>query len=116
MVYASTFCDGQHGQQLLNLAVETLLSLVESGESAPKVLWNMYYEQLGPSEHDLASKERLDGRLFSFPPSSLDLAFDDGVIETVHDAWRFVLGEDAKEEEFLSFPDRDGEESEEDMV
>jgi Rab proteins geranylgeranyltransferase component A len=115
VIYASTLCDGPHDRQFLDLAVESLLFLVDSDESETKVLWNMYYEQLGTPGPSEASKDKLD-RLFSFPPSSLDLAFDDGVMETVRDAWRFVLGEEAKDEDFLSFLDRDGEESEEDTV
>lgn len=110
MIYSSTLCDGLRDRDLLGLAVKSLLYLVDSDESETKVLWNMYYEQRVP-----ASEAPQEG-VFSFPPSTLDLAFDDGVVETVRDAWRFVLGDEAKDEDFLCFPDREGEESEEDMV
>jgi Rab proteins geranylgeranyltransferase component A len=110
VIYASTLCDAPRDRELLSLAVKSLLYQVDSDESETKVLWSMYYEQRVP-----ASEEPKEG-LFSFPPSSFDLAFDDGVVETVRDAWRFVLGYEAKDEDFLCFPDREGEEPEEDMV
>jgi hypothetical protein len=112
VIYASTLCAGPSDRELLDLAVKSLLYQVDSDESETVVLWNMYYEQRGVPERSEASK---DG-LFSIPPSSLDLAFDDGVMETVRDAWRFVLGDEAKDEDFLCFPDREGEESEEETV
>jgi hypothetical protein len=109
VIYASTLRGGQRDRELLRLAVEALLYQVDSDESETKVLWNMSYEQCGPTG---ASGDRAEGR-FCFPAPSVDLAFDDGIMETVREAWRFVLGDEAKDDDFLCFPDRDGEEPEE---
>jgi hypothetical protein len=100
---------GRRDRELLGLAVEALLYQVDSDESETRVLWNMFYEQSEPAD---APSEKNKGR-FSFPASSVDLAFDDGILETVRSAWRFVLGDEAKDEDFLCFPDREGEEPEE---
>lgn len=95
---------------MLGLAVEGLLYQVDSEESETKVLWNLYYEQSGPTD---TPRDKTEGR-FCFPASSVDLAFDDQTVETVREAWRFVVGDEASDDDFLQFADRDGEEPEED--
>lgn len=47
-----------------------------------------------------------------FPPPSLDHAFDDVLLDMVKEAWKIVQGEEAIDEEFMKFEDREGVEDE----
>ena len=98
---------GRRDRELLGLAVEALLYQVDSEESETRVLWNMFYTQCDASD----TPDETAGR-FCFPAPSVDLAFDDRVLEAVRAAWRFALGDEAKDDEFLCFADREGEEDE----
>ncbi len=42
------------------------------------------------------------------PPPSLDLAFDDSLIEDVREKWRTIMGDEAVEEDFMRFEEREG--------
>lgn len=75
-------------------------------QQAPKVLWSLAYQQhLDPwgetSEHGHGSD-----RVLEFLPSSLDLVFDDAIIEDVKRIWQKIMGEDATD--FLVFEEREG--------
>lgn len=52
--------------------------------------------------------------MISFPPPSLDLAFDDGVLGVVRSVWGKVMGEEVSDEEFMKFEERN-EEVDDDM-
>lgn len=45
-------------------------------------------------------------RVLAFPAPSLDLAFDDKVIEDVRAAWKLIMG-DGTSEQFMKFEDRE---------
>ena len=45
--------------------------------------------------------------LLVFQPPSLDLAFDDNVLEQVKAAWKMIMGDDANEEDFMKFQSRE---------
>ncbi|KAI8934746.1 hypothetical protein NX059_008434 [Plenodomus lindquistii] len=101
VLYASTLLSGTAGSELLKKAVDALLSSVDLSP-APTVLWSVKYEQRPSSGSEpLPSGDRV----LSFPPPSLDLAFDDSVLDNVKDVWQKVLGDDAGE--FLLFQDRE---------
>ena len=81
----------------------------------------MRYTQIGPldstSNHQTLSSGRrsdlttgLSERVFSFPPPSIDLAFDDGMIDLARVAWKTITSGDADADEdgFLAFADREG--------
>lgn len=76
------------------------------------VLWSLRYTQLGQiSAHADAqppSLTRLANDTVCFPPPNLDLAFDDSLIDVVKEAWRLVMGHEAKDSEFMEFGDREG--------
>jgi hypothetical protein len=112
VIYASTAGQYPAGKQLLDLALDTLLSTIDE-PSKPEVLWSMSYQQLrsSPSSDPLVSG--LGNKVLVFPPLSSDLAFDDAVLDQVESTWRQVLGQEAEGVEFLVFEDREGELDEE---
>jgi len=82
-----------------------LISLGEA--STAKVLWSMYYWQNAPTSKSAVA---VSDNVYSFPHPSLDLTFDDTVLETVEGIWKelglFVSSSDS----FLAFDDRAEEE------
>ena len=87
---------------LLEKAVGTLLASVDVSP-APEVLWSAQYQQ-----HASSGAENLPAdneRILRFLPPSMDLAFDDKILDDVKDMWQKIVGEDAGE--FLVFQDRE---------
>lgn len=77
------------------------------------MLYRIYYEQQCNSDVALAVGQRV----LSFAPSPAALAFDDALLEPVHEAWKNVLGPDVPEEtlaDYMVFADREGVYDEED--
>lgn len=101
ILYASAQLGGTAGSELLQVAVRELLAAVEV-TPAPTVLWSVQYQQRPSS-----GSENLPAgaHILKFPPSPLDLAFDDKVLENVKAIWQKIVGEDAGE--FLVFQDRE---------
>jgi hypothetical protein len=67
---------------------------IENDSEQPAVLFELYYEQGQAADSNLASETAC-----AIPSSSLDLAFDDTILDNVEDAWRRVMknvaGDDA---------------------
>lgn len=86
---------------LLEAALESLLTALES----PQCLYQLYYQQSHGST-SIQSK----GTLVHLPAPSLNLAFDDSTLESIHEAWKMVM--DGKrediDEEYMVFADREG--------
>ena len=86
-------------------------------DAEAKVLWSLRYTQLGRASdvidgvQALKSSSPTDGTI-CFPPPSLDHAFDDVLLDMVKEAWKIVQGEEAIDEEFMKFEDREGVEDE----
>lgn len=80
------------------------------------MLWSLRYEQSASSS---LSAQQIPGsvlpsdRVLTVPTPSLDLAFDDGMLETVQEVWRQIVGPDAAG--FMQFEDREGLGAEEDV-
>ncbi|KAF2130879.1 rab geranylgeranyl transferase escort protein-like protein [Dothidotthia symphoricarpi CBS 119687] len=102
ILYASTSLHGQDGFKLLERGVQALLSSVEVTPS-PIVLWSARYKQQPSSESGLLPNS--DDHVVRFPPPSMDLAFDDIVLDQVKEVWQKITGEDAGE--YLKFQDRE---------
>ncbi|CAM1501773.1 Fc.00g037570.m01.CDS01 [Cosmosporella sp. VM-42] len=104
VLYLSTVY-GNFSKALLEKALSSLLAAVESDKAAPVCLYQLYYEQ-GTGKTSL----NVGGNTVTFPLPSLDLAFDDDVLDPVHDAWKVVMGSAAVGEdvEYLKFDDREG--------
>lgn len=89
----------------LRLAIEALLQ-TSGGEGDPaKILWQLNYTQ-----RESAKETVIEGNRFSMPQSGLDLAFNDGMLNTVEEAWKMVmesgsgLGADQPEQAEVSLP------------
>ncbi|OJJ43134.1 hypothetical protein ASPZODRAFT_124350 [Penicilliopsis zonata CBS 506.65] len=105
VIYGSVAIPGPRGHTLLESAVEKLVH-------PARILWSLRYTQLGRASavDDAAQAVQSSGfaeNVFCFPPPSLDLAFDDGLIDLVRAVWRGVMGDEARDEEFLNFDDRE---------
>ncbi len=94
--------DGPIGFTLLQKAIESLLSAHESSPP-PAVLWSVKYQQRASSGSETLPSD--NDHVIRFPPPSMDLAFDDTVLDTVKEVWQKIVGDDAGE--FLVFQDRE---------
>lgn len=110
---------GSADKSLLNRCLELLLSSLSKDHETPMCLYKLYYEQAqGPVT--LEGKSKLNSgsdvdvgiasKTFNFPIPSVDLAFDDTILEPVLQAWQQVMGlsKDDAESEYMKFQDRDG--------
>lgn len=121
-------------RERVNASVQKLLaSCPVSPEDAeqPSILWSMHYISRGLSpvhvfardtttggsdmasaakqaSNNLTPTPKLAGVL-AFPPPSLDLAFDDSVIDHVMSAWRQIMGDEADDATFMRFERRESE-------
>ena len=110
MLYASIAAKSTTGFALLDKAILALLDVVNEDTTAG-VLWKLQYEQ-----HGARTTPDDDPRstIVTFPPSSLDLAFDDSTLDNVRTIWERIMdGEDAG---FLQFPPREGDVYDDDVA
>lgn len=103
---------GDDGQLLLDAAVRKLLQSFADGSHPPAVLWSLRYTQVGVASEDAGTTATVmtspaSDKLLFLPPASLDLAFDDGMIDAVKTAWKAILGDEARDDDFMTFDDRD---------
>jgi len=117
VVYASTALPTDRGQPLLSSAIEELLKMTGEASQA-RVLWTLQYEQHSPPNEGQPQLQHQkiyeQERLLKLPPPSMDLVFDDGVLDSVRWAWQKIMGEEANPDEFLVFPEREGLEEDDD--
>lgn len=109
IVYGSVSHAGAGGQSLIESAVHRLLQT--NAELDAKVLWSLRYTQLGLSSNGAnAHSSKFEGpssNILCFPPPSLDLGFDDALIDRVKEVWKLVMGDEANEQEFMNFEERE---------
>ncbi|KAJ4380990.1 Rab proteins geranylgeranyltransferase component A [Didymella sp. IMI 355093] len=108
LLYASTSLSSEKGCVLLRKAVDALLASVEVSPT-PGVLWSAQYQQNASSGSEILPAN--SKQVISFPPPSLDLAFDDTILDNVKAVWQKIVGEDGGE--FLVFQDREQYDDEE---
>jgi hypothetical protein len=92
----------EKGFDLLKKATDVLLAAVDVSP-APVPLWSVQYRQ-----HASSGSESLpagDEQVLRFPPPSMDLAFDDAILDNVKEVWQKIIGDDSAE--FLVFQDRE---------
>jgi hypothetical protein len=112
VIYGSVSISGQEGQGLLQKAVGLLLeSFADSGDE-PTVLWRLCFTQIGSLDLtdsvDKIHRSSTSDQVLFFPPPSLDLAFDDEVVESVRAGWKAVAGDEAHDDnDFMKFEDRE---------
>ena len=70
----------------------------------------MRYIQLGRlgSDGPEPTIQSLSPHVCSFPPPSLDLAFDDDTLHMVKQAWMKIVGDGVTPDDFMIFDERDG--------
>ncbi|KAJ5502661.1 GDP dissociation inhibitor [Penicillium fimorum] len=108
VIYCSVALAGPEGQALLESAVDRLIR----AEGLPAtVLWSLRYTHSGclsngEPRHLIAEDGAPD--CYTFPPSSLDLAFEDDTLDLVKEAWKKVVGDEVDDADFMMFDDRDG--------
>lgn len=93
--------NGQKGFDLLQKAVQALLSTVEITPQ-PSELWSIQYQQQPSSGSESIPT---DDHVLRFPTPSLDLVFDDSILDHVKQVWQKIEGDDS--DEFLVFQDRE---------
>lgn len=98
VLYITTLHAGQ-SQKLLESALDVFLGMIEDDDA--KALYKLYYEQ--------AQEIRSNGVAFD---ASLDLAFNDGVLDDVEMQWMDIMGDQAAQSAFLKFQDREGADAE----
>jgi len=96
VIYATT----SGNQVLISVAITELLQTVDEA-SRGQVLWNLQYQQ---SLESSSSSNFDDGKTISLAESSIDLAFDENILESVKAAWQKITG--GEERDFLMFEDR----------
>ncbi|MCJ1248253.1 Rab proteins geranylgeranyltransferase component A [Trapelia coarctata] len=102
VIYASTLCAGPQGYELLDRALEKLLDTIEEPE--PSILWSLRYAQRCPStDHRTTTELPKEGGMITFAETTIDLAFDDGVLQDVKRAWTNITGETTG---FMQFENR----------
>ncbi len=98
VLYATTL-QSDDSKKLLDFALSTFLTLTE--ESEVKILYKLYYEQEQAARNNDDPLEASD--------ASLDLAFNDEILDDVEMQWKSILGEtEADQATFMRFEDRDG--------
>lgn len=116
MIYSSTPSpptgDEDQDLQRLDDAVARLLSASALPDSKPEVLWSLKYHAKGrPTDSEAGPVlSSISGRVMVFPPASIDLAFDDSILENVKELWKRIVGDGVEESDFLKFEDRRADE------
>lgn len=87
----------------LDAALASLLTAVATDQEKLGTLFQLRYEQEGGG-----GSFTVDKKVGSFDLLPLDLAFDDSVLASVRQAWNVVMCEDASEQEYMKFEDREG--------
>lgn len=104
VVYGSTLLAGSTGYEVLRLALEKLRDSFD--EARPNILWSLFYAQhCNPPLKDGETIETsTEDSVMTFPEHTVDLAFDDGVLEDVKKAWATITGYTSG---FMQFDDRE---------
>jgi hypothetical protein len=88
----------KYSKSALEEAVSHLLKYIEKGEG--KLLYSLYYEQ----EQQASTDPTIP------PDASLDLAFNDEMLQAVEDQWKSIVADDTGVGDaiFMQFEDREG--------
>ncbi|KAI9838996.1 MAG: hypothetical protein M1819_004204 [Sarea resinae] len=121
ILYASTLdCPDAHA--LLDEAVSYLVDSSSDETAPPQILYSLRYKQQGPessSTHSVSDLSSLPvsalqtdsdrpAKVYLFSPPSLDLAFDDRILDAVKQVWKNIIGEEVDESSFMVFEERNG--------
>ncbi|QPC69823.1 hypothetical protein HYE68_000575 [Fusarium pseudograminearum] len=101
VIYLSAICTPS-AKSILDKALSSLLSAVSNGQDVIPLLYKLYYEQ-GDGTNALS----IDGNIATFSSTSQSLAFDDSILDSVHEAWKFVNAGSEDGLEYMKFEDRE---------
>ena len=108
VVYACTKATAESCNDRLADAVERLLGTADEAPS-PSLLWSMSYVQEGrascPTKASSFTQD-VSGHVMTFSPASLDLAFDDALLDSVRAVWKKIMGVEADDADFMQFQER----------
>lgn len=107
VIYLTTQAASQAVQRLESALSNLLAAVTAEGQTTPICLYKLQYDQ-SLSAREASTTAHGSVSTFAFPSPSLNLAFDDRCLDTVRDAWKLVIGEDASEDEYMVFQDREG--------
>ncbi|KAI0454026.1 GDP dissociation inhibitor-domain-containing protein [Xylaria acuta] len=93
--------------QSLDILDMALTALLQAVATAADVLYKLYYEQATSARKSLVTSQD-SATVFEFPSPSLGLAFDDGSLDTVKEAWKIVMKDEVLDDTFMKFEDREG--------
>lgn len=96
VLYISTLYSEQ-SKKLLEAALLVFLTATEHSED--HLMYSLYYEQC-QTQRSSTSAEASE--------ASLDLAFNDDVLDDVQDQWRSIMCDEVDEASFMKFEDREG--------
>lgn len=109
VIYGSTALTDGYGHDALEKAVRLLLNDAR-GDQTAAILWTLRYSQRGMSASSTVQPTvTRNGQTFSFPVQSLDLSFDDRIIDMVQTVWEAITEGDPERGSFLQFTDREAE-------
>jgi len=104
VLYVTTL-QSNDSKQLLESAISNFLASTEEG--GVELLYSLYYEQEQTAKATSDSLEASE--------ASLDLAFNDEILDDVEKQWKSILGEtEADQATFMRFEDREGMNNEDD--
>ncbi|KAK6710443.1 hypothetical protein SNK05_004909 [Fusarium graminearum] len=101
IIYLSTICTPS-AKSILDKALSSLLSAISNGQDVIPLLYKLYYEQ-GDGTNALS----IDGNIATFSSTSQSLAFDDSILDSVHEAWKFVNAGSEDGLEYMKFENRE---------
>jgi Rab proteins geranylgeranyltransferase component A len=91
-------------KSVLEKALSSLLATVSNGQDVSSPIYQLYYEQSGGT-----NSLSVDRDIATFSPTSLGLAFDDSILESVHEAWKLVNADlEGTSADYMKFEDREG--------
>lgn len=92
-------------QKLLQQSIRPILAAVtgDNDSSSARCLWSLSYEQSRET-----SSVQVDGKVVTVPGPPLDLALGDETLDPVFEAWKLVMGEEADQDSYMKFADREG--------
>ncbi|KAF5718932.1 rab geranylgeranyl transferase component A [Fusarium mundagurra] len=103
VIYLSTVCTTS-AKSVLKKALSSLVAAVSKDQDASSPIYQVYYEQGSGSNSLIVDR---DVATFSLP--SLGLAFDDSILDSVHEAWKLITAEsEGTPADYMQFEDREG--------
>ncbi|KAL7757896.1 hypothetical protein ACKLNR_012423 [Fusarium oxysporum f. sp. zingiberi] len=103
VIYLSTVYTTS-AKSVLKKALSFLIAAVSNGQDVSSPIYQVYYEQSGGS-----NSLSIDRDIATFSLPSLGLAFDDSILDSVHEAWKLINADsEGTSADYMQFEDREG--------